>query len=156
MTHEQWLEEAVRMAEDHVRSGGGPFAAILVKDGKKVSAGVNTVEADSDPSAHAEMSAIREACRSAGTADLTGYVLYASGEPCPMCLGVSYLSNISEIRYACSKEEAGLAVGFPDKAAGYFSDRQLPPEDRRVPFIHVPVNNRLAPFSAWAETTGDV
>lgn len=149
MKHEEWLEKTIEMAIDNVRQGGGPFAAIIVKDGKVIGTGTNQVHIDYDPSAHAELSAIREACTKLKTIDLSDCILYASGEPCPMCLGAAYWSTIGTIYYACSKTDAKMGAGMVNPLETYFSDQQKEPVDRLVPFIHLKIGNALAPFLEW-------
>ena len=88
--HEKWLQHTIEMAVTNVIEGEGPFAAIIVKEGKIIGSGTNLVHLHNDPSAHAELLAIREACSYLATTDLSDCILYASGEPCPMCLGAAY------------------------------------------------------------------
>ena len=90
MTHEKWLHQTINMAVENVKQGGGPFAAVVVKDGRIIGKGTNLVHLQNDPSAHAELLAIREACKTLSSMDLSDCILYASGEPCPMCLGAAY------------------------------------------------------------------
>ena len=90
MEHKAFMRQAIALAVENVRNGGGPFGAVIVKDGKVVATGVNRVTLDNDPTAHAEVSAIRAACTRLGTFNLEGCVIYTSCEPCPMCLGAIY------------------------------------------------------------------
>ena len=106
MTDEEFMEEAVRIAVKNVHEGGGPFGAVIVKDGKIVARGVNRVTASLDPTAHAEVQAIRAACRALGSFSLEGCVLYTSCEPCPMCLSAVYWARIDRIFYACTRDDA--------------------------------------------------
>lgn len=149
MNDEKWLEHTVEMATENVANGGGPFAAIVVKDGKVVGSGTNLVEVKCDPSAHAELLAIKEACAKLQTLDLSDCVLYASGEPCPMCLGASYWATIGQIIYACSKQDAYEEVGFTNPVQSFFPDQELPPEKRSIPFIQQKTVNATKPFIAW-------
>ncbi len=149
MNHEKWLAHTVDMAVKNVESGGGPFASIVVKDGQIIGSGTNMVQSTYDPSAHAELLAIKEACAALKTVDLSDCVLYASGEPCPMCLGASYLANVGQIFYACSKKDAHDAVNFTDSIKDFFPDQQLPPEERKVPFIQKHVTDAIKPFIVW-------
>lgn len=149
MNHKKWLEHTVEMATDNVVNGGGPFAAIVVKNGEIIGSGTNLVESTCDPSAHAELLAIREACTKLQTLDLSDCVLYASGEPCTMCLGASYWSAVGEIIYACSKQDAYMEVGFTNPVQDFFPDQQLPPEKRSIPFIQQKTDNSTKPFIEW-------
>ena len=108
------MREAIKEAESNLMTDeGGPFGAIVVKEGKIVGKGHNKVLKNNDPTCHAEVEAIREACRNLGTYDLTGCELYASSYPCPMCLGAIIWANIKKVYYANSAEDAG-AIGFRD------------------------------------------
>lgn len=149
MTHEQWLEKTIVMAVENVKMGGGPFAAIIVKDDKIIGKGTNLVHVNHDPSAHAELLAIREACTTLQSTDLSDCILYASGEPCPMCLGAAYWSTVGKIFYACSKAEAFDKATFGNPLHSYFSDQTKEPHERQVPFIQLSTPNSLAPFSEW-------
>ncbi|PIC65048.1 tRNA-specific adenosine deaminase [Sporosarcina sp. P13] len=149
MNHEKWLELTIEMAITNVKNGGGPFAAIIVKDGEIIGSGTNLVESLYDPSAHAELLAIKEACARLLTLDLSDCVLYASGEPCPMCLGASYWATIGEIYYACSKQDAYEEVGFANPLKNFFPDQQLTPKKRSIPFIQQKPANATAPFIEW-------
>lgn len=152
MAHEMWLEKTVSLAVENVKNGGGPFAALVVKDGEIIGSGTNLVHLQNDPSAHAELLAIREACAVLESIDLSDCVLYASGEPCPMCLGAAYWSTVGEIYYACSKLEAGSGAGYPNPLENYFTDQDKSPEQREVPFIQVKTRNALSPFHEWNKT----
>ncbi|MHA6259896.1 nucleoside deaminase [Sporosarcina sp. CAU 1771] len=147
MTHEKWLQQTIQMAVDNVKQGEGPFAAIVVKDGVIIGRGTNQVLLQTDPSAHAELLAIREACKVVGTTDLSDCVLYASGEPCPMCLGASYWANVGAIYYACSKTDAATEADFNNPLHMFFSDQSQQPEQRKVPFVHLKTENYLDPFT---------
>lgn len=149
MNHEKWLAYTVDMAVKTVENGGDPFASIVVKDGEIIGSGTNEVQSTYDPSAHAELLAIKEACATLRTLDLSDCVLYASGEPCPMCLGASYWATVGQIFYACSKRDAYEAVSFPDPMENFFPDQQLAPEKRLVPFIQKKVTDATKPFTLW-------
>lgn len=147
--HQQWLEQAIRLAELNVNSGGGPFAALVVKDGRIVGRGVNSDHLDHDPTAHAELLAIREACIHLETTDLSDCTLYASGEPCPMCMGAIYWARPGSVYYACSKQEAADATAFGDPLNGFYQEMGQPPQDRSVPVLKLEISSKLAPFYAW-------
>lgn len=149
MNHDKWLQKAVELAVDNVYSGGGPFAAVIVKDGEQIASGTNQVQAECNPAAHAELAAIQQACRQLGTLDLSDCTLYASGEPCPMCLGASYWANIGEIYYAASKQDAWEAARYDNPVKAFFPDQQLPPEKRAVPFIQQKTAHAVKPFEEW-------
>ncbi|WP_301108551.1 nucleoside deaminase [Sporosarcina sp.] len=149
MNDEMWLEHTVEMATVNVANGGGPFAAVVVKDGEIIGSGTNLVETTCDPSAHAELLAIKEACAKLQTLDLSACVLYASGEPCPMCLGASYWAKVGRIVYACSKQDAYEEVGFTNPVQPFFPDQELRPERRSIPFIQHKTTEALKPFIAW-------
>ena len=147
--HEKWLNIAIEMAIESVRQGGGPYASIVVKDGTVIGTGTNRVHLDKDPSAHAELLAIREACSKLGTVDLSDCILYASGEPCPMCLGAAYWSTIGHIYYACGKSEAKEIVGSVSPVESFFTDQEKAPEDRLIPFTHLKTGKEQEPFKAF-------
>ena len=149
MTHEKWLQQTISMAVNNVKEGGGPFAAVVVKDGLVIGEGTNLVHLHNDPSAHAELLAIREACKALSSTDLSDCVLYASGEPCPMCLGAAYWSNVGEIYYACSKLEALNETGFGNPLSTFYSDQDKAPERRQIPFNQLKTDGSLAPFNEW-------
>ena len=103
MGHEDFMRQAIALAVENVKNSGGPFGAVIVKDGRVVATGVNRVTANNDPTAHAEISAIRSACTKLGTFDLSGCVLYTSCEPCPMCLSAIIWSNIKTVYYSSTR-----------------------------------------------------
>lgn len=148
LDHERFLNEAIHLATGSIVEGGGPYGAIIVREGEIIASGVNSVEAEHDPSAHAELAAIREACKVLSSTDLSDTILYASGEPCPMCLAVSYQARVGEIYYACSKEEAQTISPKPNKLENFYSDQEKPGALRDVPFIHLETEHRLDPFYA--------
>ena len=113
MIDEDFLRQAIRLAEASIRSGGGPFGAVIVKDGEIVGRGHNRVTLDNDPTAHAEVQAIRDACQHLGTFSLEGCSLYVSCEPCPMCLAACYWAHLDEIVYAADAADAAQ-IGFDD------------------------------------------
>jgi tRNA(Arg) A34 adenosine deaminase TadA len=142
-----FLREAVREAVRSVADGGGPFGAVVVRDGVIVARGANRVTAINDPTAHAEIEAIRAACRALGTHQLDGCEIYASSEPCPMCLGAIYWARPRAIYFANGRAVA-RAAGFDDQYL--YDELCLPPEERRYPAIRLDVENAEEPFRAWA------
>ncbi|MGI6126157.1 MAG: nucleoside deaminase [Planifilum sp.] len=155
MDHQHWLKEAVNMAVENVRSGhGGPFAAIIVQNGEVIGRGVNEVTTKNDPTAHAEIQAIRQACERLETSRLAGALLYASGEPCSMCTAAIYWAGIEAVYVACSTKEL-LQAGYPDGLAHYRRDRQKPPEEWSIPFQTIPVEGYLEPFHLWKKLNAD-
>ena len=134
------------MAVENVRRGGGPFGALVVKDGVVISAGANQVTRTNDPTAHAEIVAVREACRVLGHFQLTGCDVYSSCEPCPMCLGALYWARPAHIYFAASKDEAA-AAGFDDSFI--YREIQVPLSERSIPIAHVTDENTHRPFEEW-------
>jgi guanine deaminase len=145
--HEGFMQEAFKEAFNGMRNNkGGPFGAVIVKDGAIIGRGCNQVTSTNDPTAHAEINAIRQACRQAGTFHLTGAVLYATSEPCPMCLSAIYWADIQQIFYAADRE-AAARVGFSD---AFIYDEFLKPITRRtIPLNTLPVAEAKALFEEW-------
>lgn len=146
MEHEKFMREAIALAVENVRNGGGPFGAVIVKDGEVVSTGVNRVTANNDPTAHAEVSAIRAACSKLGTFDLSGTVLYTSCEPCPMCLGAIYWAHIDKIYYGANQFDAAK-VNFDDSFI--YKELELEPQKRHKPIVNILRDEAQAPFDEW-------
>lgn len=147
MERTAWMEEAVRLAAANVESGqGGPFGAVVVKDGHIVARGVNRVTATNDPTAHAEVQAIREACRVLGTFQLTDCELYSSCEPCPMCIGAIYWARPKAVFFAGTKEEAA-ASGFDDQFI--YEELEKPYAVRQLKMERLAPDGYQAPFDAW-------
>lgn len=141
----------MRMAVDEARKGveegvGGPFGAVVVKDGKVIGKASNMVFATRDPTAHAEIMAIRDACKTLDNAELDGCEIYTLGEPCPMCMAAIYWSRISKVYFANTKEHAA-SIGFDDS----FIYRELatPIDDRCIVIRHTPVDDALSLFNEW-------
>jgi guanine deaminase len=142
-----FLQQAIEIAVDNVRRGGGPFGALVVKDGVVIAAGANQVTRTNDPTAHAEMVAIREACRVLGDFQLSGCDVYSSCEPCPMCLGALYWARPTCIYFAATKDEAA-AAGFDDSFI--YREIQVPLSQRSIPILHVSDEHANRPFEEWA------
>ena len=148
MKSEDFMRQAIELAVDNVRNGGGPFGAVIVKNGEVVATGVNRVTANNDPTAHAEVSAIRAACIKLGTFDLSGCVIYTSCEPCPMCLGAIYWAHLDKIYYGADQHDAAR-VDFDDSFI--YRELELKPEERQKPVENILHDEALAPFCAWQE-----
>ncbi|HEX4750055.1 MAG TPA: nucleoside deaminase [Bryobacteraceae bacterium] len=147
---EAWMERAIQLAIDNVAHGqGGPFGAIVVRNGDLIATGANMVTAANDPTAHAEVVAIRAACQKLGSFQLSNCELYTSCEPCPMCLGAIYWARPERFYYACTREGAALA-GFDD--AFIYNEVALPPSHRSIPGIYVSAESGQRPFEEWAKT----
>lgn len=140
------LARAVALAVESVEVGGGPFGCVVVTTDGRAFEGRNEVVATRDPSAHAEIQAMRAAGAATGSHDLSGAVLYASGEPCPMCFAAIHWANVESVVYAAESAQAA-AAGFDDS---WIADIQSGRTADPVPFVHVPRPDSAAPFEAWA------
>ncbi|HUI55257.1 MAG TPA: nucleoside deaminase [Bryobacteraceae bacterium] len=142
-----FIDQVIELAVASVRGGGGPFAALVVKDGVVVATGVNQVTRANDPTAHAEVVAIREACRVLGTFHLSGCDIYTSCEPCPMCLGAIYWARPARVFFAATRADAA-AAGFDDSRI--YGQIAVPPAERAIPMIRVPDEQATRPFREWS------
>jgi tRNA(Arg) A34 adenosine deaminase TadA len=150
MTSEQeaLMRRTIELAVENVKAGtGGPFSAIIVRNGKVIATGVNKVTSTNDPTAHAEVVAIREACQALGSYQLDDCEIFASCEPCPMCLGAIYWARVSRLYFACSREDAA-AVGFDD--AFIYGELGLAPAARSIPGLRLLADEGQRPFAVWA------
>lgn len=145
---ERFLREAIALARQGMdRNDGGPFGCVIVKDGRVIGRGNNRVTSTNDPTAHAEVVAIREACKELGSYQLEGCTLYTSCEPCPMCLGAIYWARPGRIVFAATRTDAADA-GFDDQLI--YDELPLPPQQRRIPTIaEVLRSEARAVFEAW-------
>ncbi|MDA8163557.1 MAG: nucleoside deaminase [Desulfobacteraceae bacterium] len=144
---ESFLAEAIRLGRDTMRAGeGGPFGALIVRKGEVLARGWNQVTSRNDPTAHAEMVAIREACRRVGDFRLAGCTLYVSCEPCPMCLAACYWAGIERIVYAADRQDAAR-IGFAD--AVIYEEVRLPPPARKIVMEQAGREAALAVFTEW-------
>ena len=141
-----FMREAIRLANESVENGGGPFGAVIVKDGEIIAGRSNSVTIDDDPTAHAEVNTIREACRKLGTFDLSGCTIYTSCEPCPMCLGAIYWAKIDRIFYGNTRKDAA-EIDFADDFI--YEELEKPLEKRSVPFIPICRTESLQTFHLW-------
>ncbi|MBQ7854271.1 MAG: nucleoside deaminase [Muribaculaceae bacterium] len=144
----RFLEMAAELAEKNIDNGGGPFGAVIVRNGEVVATGVNRVTADNDPTAHAEVNAIRQACQRESTFNLKGCVIYSSCEPCPMCLSALYWAGVSRIYYGCTQEDAE-AVNFSDQFI--YRELEKPKCDRMIPCIKMDSTRTIKVFEKWAD-----
>lgn len=145
-----FMREAIRLATENVAKGlGGPFGAVVVKDGKIIATGVNQVTKTNDPTAHAEITAIREACRVLGSFQLDGCEIYTSCEPCPMCLGAIYWARPSKLYYAATQQDAA-AIHFDDQFIYQEIGRQ--PLERKLPTIQLMRDEALVAFRLWDQS----
>jgi len=143
------MARAIRLSLDNVLSGdGGPFGAVVVRNGSILGEGVNRVTATNDPTAHAEMIAIREACAKLGSFELKGCELYSSCEPCPMCLGASYWARLGRIYFANSAADAS-SIGFDDSFI--YREFGLELGQRSIPMVSMMREQALAAFRAWQQ-----
>lgn len=143
----QFMESAVQIALENVTTNhGGPFGAVIVKDGKIIGRGKNEVTASNDPTAHAEVQAIREACQYLNHYQLTDCELYTSCEPCPMCIGAIYWARPKAVYYACTKTDAAK-IGFDDQFI--YEQLALPIDQRKVEMKRILIPNHDLPFKTW-------
>ena len=140
------MRRAIVLAVENVANGGGPFGAVIARDGEIIAEGANRVTPDHDPTAHAEVSAIRAACRKLGTFDLTGCEIYTSCEPCPMCLGAIYWAHLDRIFYGANQHDAA-AIGFDD--AFIYEELAVPVQERQKQMLNLLPDEALAAFEAW-------
>jgi guanine deaminase len=149
-----FMARAIAIAIENVRSGrGGPFGCLIVKDGKVVAEGVNQVTATNDPTAHAEVSAIRQACQNLYCFELSGCELYTSCEPCPMCLSAIYWARIDKIYFGGLAEDAAKA-GFDDSAI--YAEIARPLAQRKIPMMQLMRLETLEAFRVWEENPGKI
>lgn len=149
-----FLRRAIQLATANVRSGiGGPFAAVIVRDGQIVGEGVNTVTSSNDPTAHGEVNAIRAACQALGVFTLAGCQLYTSCEPCPMCLAASYWARLDAIFFGASAADAARA-GFDD--AFLYAELRKDAPERTLPSAQLLADEAWAAFAAWIASTSKI
>ena len=144
----EFMREAIRLANESVKNGGGPFGAVIVKDNEIIAGSSNSVTIDNDPTAHAEVNTIRQACKKLGTFDLSGCVIYTSCEPCPMCLGAIYWAKIDSIYYGNNRTDA-RNIDFADDFIYDELNRQF--DERTIPIIPLLRDEALQSFRLWQE-----
>lgn len=143
----KYMRQAIELARENASSsGGGPFGAVVVKEGRVISACSNSVTPDNDPTAHAEVNAIRAACRELGSFDLSGCTLYSSCEPCPMCLSAAYWARVDKIVFAADRNDAADA-GFSD--AFIYDELSLDTDKRSIPMEKLMQKEGTEPFDIW-------
>jgi len=149
-----WMQRAIELAVDNVRAGkGGPFGAVIVQDGRILAEGTNLVTSTNDPTAHAEIVAIRGACRALGRFHLTGCEIYTSCEPCPMCLGAIYWARLDKVFFGGTRADAA-ASGFDDESI--YHELATPLADRRLPMVQLMRDDAVRAFDAWTQAEGRV
>lgn len=146
MTKEELMKKAIELSIDNVKNNGGPFGAVIAKNGEIVATGVNRVTDSCDPTAHAEVSAIRAATEKLNTFDLSGYEIYSSCEPCPMCLGAIYWARLDKLYYANNKTDA-KNIGFDDSFI--YEEIELDPKQRKLPSEELMRDEAIVAFENW-------
>lgn len=146
--NKKFMRKAIALSIKNIYNGGGPFGAVIVKDGKIIATGVNGVTRHNDPTAHAEVSAIRKASKKMGTFDLEGCDIYTSCEPCPMCLGAVYWAHLDKMYYGNTKTDA-KNIGFDDSFI--YDEIDLKPENRKVKTVQLLSDEAIKAFEMWTE-----
>lgn len=149
--HKQFMARAIQLSIENIEKGGGPFGAVIVKDGEIIAESGNSVTNDNDPTAHAEVNTIRKACKKLETFDLEGCIIYSSCEPCPMCLGAIYWAHLDELYFANNKKDAGN-IGFDD--AFIYDELDLPFEKRKLKTNQFMRDEAIKAFEKWDEFEG--
>ena len=150
MEKKDFMQRAIDLSINSVKNGGGPFGAVIVKDGEIIAEASNSVTIDNDPTAHAEVNAIRKATKKLGSFDLTGCDIYTSCEPCPMCLGAIYWAHLDKIYYANDRKDAAK-IGFDDDFI--YQEIALKPVDRHKPMEIFMRAEAIKAFEAWMQKT---
>lgn len=149
MNKKELMQEAIKCSLEGMHSNaGGPFGAVIAKDGEIIAKGWNKVTSTNDPTAHAEVTVIREACKKLGTFDLTGCELYTSCEPCPMCLSASYWAGIKKIYYGNTRKDAA-DINFDDDFI--YKEIPLPMSERTIPMEQVDREEAIKAFEEWSK-----
>jgi len=142
----KFMLHAIKLSIENVNSGGGPFASLIVRDDKIVAEGCNKVTLSNDPTAHGEIVAIRQACKNINNFNLSGYELYSTCEPCPMCLSAIYWARVDKIYYANTRNDA-QKINFDDSLI--YSELEKNVEKRKIPMIQIMRNEALKAFELW-------
>lgn len=153
MTKEELMQRAIELSIKSVRNGGGPFGAVIAREGEIIAEGSNGVTIYNDPTAHAEVTAIRKACEKLGTFDLTGCEIYTSCEPCPMCLGAIYWAHLDKIYYANDRKDAA-DIGFDDDFI--YQEIEVKPQYRKKPSEILMREEGLEAFRIWNKKTDKI
>ena len=148
MTNKELMRRAIELSKQSVRNGGGPFGAVIARNGEIVAEGSNCVTIDCDPTAHAEVSTIRKACKALGTFDLSGCEIFTSCEPCPMCFGAIYWAHLDKI-YMCNDRKDAAKIGFDDDFI--YQEIALDAKDRKKPSEVLLRDEALEAFKMWDE-----
>lgn len=146
MTDADFMRQAIALAENSIRNGGGPFGAVITQDAQVIASGHNQVTTNHDPTAHAEVQAIRQACLVLGRYSLEGCTIYTSCEPCPMCLGAIYWARLDRMVYANDRNDAA-AIGFDDRAL--YDELLKPLAEQSIPTTRLLAEEAKATFDAW-------
>ena len=149
MNDRDLMRKAIELSIENIKNGGGPFGAVIAKDGDIIATGTNRVTADNDPTAHAEVNAIRKACQTLKTFDLSGCTIYTSCESCPMCLAAIYWAHIDKIYYGNNKKDAA-DIGFDDSYI--YDELNLPVEKRTKLMNELLPEEAIKAFQLWANT----
>ncbi len=147
------MKLAIDLSIKNIEKGGGPFGAVIVKDGEIIAASANSVTIDNDPTAHAEVNAIREACKKLKTFDLSGCEIYSSCEPCPMCLGAIYWARIDKLYFANTKNDAD-AIGFSDNFI--YDEIAKPYSERNLKTENLMREDAIKAFELWSQTENKI
>lgn len=150
MDNREFMRRAIALSIESVRNGGGPFGAVIVKDGEIIAEASNSVTIDQDPTAHAEVNCIRRAARRLGSFNLSGCDIYTSCEPCPMCLGAIYWARLDHIYYGCDRKDAA-SIDFADDFI--YEELALAPADRHKPMQMLLRDEAIRAFEAWQQKT---
>lgn len=153
MTNEELMRKAIELSIENVANGGGPFGAVIARNGEIIATGVNRVTANNDPTAHAEVSAIRAAAEKLGRFDLSDCEIFTSCEPCPMCLGAIYWARLNKIYFANNKTDA-KNIGFDDSFI--YDELALPRDQRHLSAEEMMRNEAIKAFEAWTEKTDKI
>lgn len=146
-SHKNFMQMAIDLSREGMLAGkGGPFGCVIVKDGEVIGKGCNSVASSNDPTAHAEIVAIRDACKKLGNFQLEGCNIYTSCEPCPMCIGAIYWARPARVFYANDRKDAAIS-GFDDDFI--YQELELPIIQRRIPMIHMPLDDAGNVFREW-------
>ena len=149
----KFMQRAIELSIESINSGGGPFGSVIVKDGKIISEGMNRVTVNNDPTAHGEITAIREACKKLNTFDLSGYELYSNCEPCPMCLSAIYWSHIDKVYYANTRDDAHN-IDFLDPII--YTELQKSDEEKKIKMTQIMREEGLKAFEIWDKKTDKI